>query len=212
MAELTLTDTQVAPAAVRPVSPAQHLADAFATAEVTGPRGVGLRELPFLTMVALRAEPGSGAAERLTTTLGAHLPTSCGGVSSTADSSVLWLAPDEWLVVAVAGADSAQLTAALVGALHGEPGSAIDLSANRTTLELRGPSARDALEKGCSLDLHPRSFAVGAAYATSLAHVPVVLWKTEEQTYRILVRSSFADHVGRWLVDAIAEYRSPGLN
>ena len=213
MAELTLTDAAVAPgtapAELRPVSPAAHLADAFAAAEVTGPRAVALRELPFLTMVGLRAEPGGGAAERLTTTLGARLPGTCGGVGAAAGTSAVWLSPDEWLVVS--DADAAGLTQRLVVALHGEPGAAVDLSANRTTLELSGPSARDALDKGCALDLHPRSFAVGAAYATSLASVPVVLWRTADQTYRVLVRSSFADHVGRWLVDAIAEYRSPEL-
>lgn len=207
MAELTRTDTAVVPTDLRRVSPAQHLADAFEAAAVTGPRGVALREVAFLTMIGLRAEAGSGVAERLTTTLGARLPTTVGGVATAGGTSVLWLAPDEWLVVS--DADPAGLTERLVVALHGEPGSAVDLSANRTTLELSGPSARDALEKGCSLDLHPRSFAVGAAYATSLAHVPVVLWRTTEQTYRVLVRSSFADHVGRWLVDAVAEYRSP---
>jgi sarcosine oxidase subunit gamma len=32
----------------------------------------------------------------------------------------------------------------------------VDLSANRTTFELTGPQGRAVLEKGCSLDLHPR--------------------------------------------------------
>jgi sarcosine oxidase subunit gamma len=219
MAELTLTDVEVAPAdlqpddprsaGLRPVSPAGHLTALLAAAEVVGRRGVAVREVPFLTMVGLRAEPGSGPAERLTTALGARLPASCGGVSGTDETAALWLAPDEWLVVSQH--DAGRLTARLVAALHGEPGSVVDLSANRTTFELTGPSARDVLEKSCALDLHPRSFAVGSAYATSLGSVPVVVWKTGEQAYRLLVRSSFADHVGRWLVDAMAEYRSPEL-
>ena len=53
----------------------------------------------------------------------------------------------------------------------------IDLSANRTTFELPGPSARSVLEKGCPLDLHPRTFAVGTAYLTLIGSVPVVMWK-----------------------------------
>ena len=206
MAELTLTDVVLARPGLRPVSPAQHLAHVFAAAEVTGPRAVSLREVAFLTMVGLRAEPGSGATERLTTTLGVRLPTRCGGVGSADGTSVLWLGPDEWLVVS--DRDPAELTASLVVTLHGEPGSVVDLSANRTTLELSGPSARDALEKGCALDLHPRAFVVGSAYATALAGIPVVLWRAGEQTFRVLVRSSFADHVGRWLADALGEYAS----
>jgi sarcosine oxidase subunit gamma len=207
MAELTLTDLQVVAPEARRVSPAQHLADVFAAATVTGPRAVALRELRFLTMISLRVELTTGAAERLTTTLGSRLPTTCGGVSTTADSSVLWLAPDEFLVVSAHA--PAELANSLVTALHGEPGSAVDVSANRTTLELSGPSARRVLEKGCPLDLHRRSFSVGAAYATTLASVPVVLWRTGEQVYRVLPRSSFADHVGRWLVDAMLEFQVP---
>lgn len=207
MAELTLTDVRLAPSGLRRVSPAGHLSDVFVTAEVTGRRAVAVREVPFLTMVALRVTLGSGPAERIAAQLGARLPSACGSVGSTPDSSVLWLSPDEFL--AVSERNGAELTAALVTALHGEPGSAVEVSANRTTLELSGASARDVLEKGCPLDLHPRSFAVGAAYATTLASVPVLVWRVEEQTYRVLVRSSFADHVGRWLVDAMAEYRVP---
>ena len=93
----------------------------------------------------------------------------------------------------------AELTAALVEALDGEPGSATDLSANRTTFELTGPSARAVLEKGCPLDLHPRAFAVGPAYVTLIGSVPVILWKVADESYRILPRSSFADFLGRWL-------------
>ena len=62
-----------------------------------------------------------------------------------------------------------------------EPGSATDLSANRTTFELVGPSARAVLEKGCPLDLHPRTFEVGAAYLTLIGSVPVVLWKVADE-------------------------------
>jgi sarcosine oxidase, subunit gamma len=87
----------------------------------------------------------------------------------------------------------------------------VDLSANRTTLELSGPSARAVLEKGCALDLHPREFVVGSAYVTLIGSVPVFLWKVEEETYRILPRSSFADFLGRWLLDAMAEFKAPEL-
>lgn len=212
MAELTLTDLHRPPsrtdaADLRPVSPARHLHEAFATAEVTGARAVRVREVPFLTMVGLRILPGSGGAERVVTRLGARLPAACGSVTTGGDCSVLWFSPDEFLVVS--DRDPAELTRSLVVALHGEPGSAVDLSANRTTFELSGPSAREVLEKGCSLDLHPRSFEVGSAYATSLASVPVLLWKTGPETWRVMPRASFADHVGRWLVDAMAEFRVP---
>lgn len=191
------------------VGPAAHLGDRFAAAEVAGPRAVRIREVPFVTMVGVRALPGSPAATRIETLLGTPLPTACGGVAAGDGTHVLWLSPDEFLVVG--DRPPAELTAVLVAALAGEPGSVTDLSANRTTLELSGPSARAVLEKGCPLDLHPRAFGVGTAYLTTIGKVPVVLWKVADESYRIMPRSSFADFLGRWLVDAMAEFTAADI-
>ncbi len=196
-----------APAAAdgaRRVSPAAHLTERFAAAEVTGPRAVSLREVPFLTMVGLRAVAGSEAAGRLEEALGIELPRRCGAVTAAPGLSVLWLSPDEFL--AVADRAPADLTAELVTALGDGPGAVLDLSANRTTFALAGPSARSVLEKGCPLDLHPRSLAAGTAYLTMIGAVPVVLWKTGDDSFWILPRSSYADFLGRWLIDAMTEF------
>lgn len=194
----------------RRISPAAHLSEQFAAAEVSGARGVSLRELPFQTMVGVRVVPDSAVASQVEAQLGTSLPSSCGSVSQGEGLAVLWLAPDEFLVVS--GADPATLTGALAAAVAEGPGSATDLSANRTTFELTGPSAREVLEKGCALDLHPRAFADGSAYVTTLGPVPVIIWKQDAESYRILPRSSFADFLGRWLLDAMVEYGAPELN
>jgi len=191
------------------VSPAAHLGGLFAAAEVSGSRGVRVRELPFLTMVGLRVEPGSAAAERAQDLLGAALPARCGAVAAAGDSTVLWLSPDEFLLVS--GDQPTAVTQALMQALDGGPGSATDLSANRTTFELAGPMAREVLEKGCPLDLHPRQFEPGTAYLTVVGAVPVILWKIADEEYRVLPRSSYADFLGRWLLDAIAEFKAPEI-
>ena len=187
-------------------SPAGHLAQQFAAAEVTGPYSVALREVPFLTQIGLRVVQGTDGARRVEARLGTPLPSRSGEVAIGTGLSVLWLSPDEFLVVSAA--DPTELTARLVEALGGQPGSAVDLSANRTTFELSGRMAREVLEKGCALDLHPRAFAVGSAYATQLGPVPVLLWKTGSETYEIYPRASFADYLGRWLVDAMVEYKA----
>lgn len=208
MAELTLVETNATPdiSALRR-SPAAHLAGLFAEAGVEGSRGVALRELPFQTMVGLRVAQQSDSAHRLEEALGAHLPDRHGLVTSGSGRSILWLSPDEFLVLS--DEDHAELTQVLEEALRADRGSVIDLSANRTTFELAGPSSRAVLEKGCPLDLHPRVFKAGTAVNTNIGHVPVILWKTEADTYRIYPRSSFADYLGRWLVDAMAEFKAP---
>jgi sarcosine oxidase, subunit gamma len=215
-----MAETVVIPARTEPVtdrrrvSPAAHLADRFVAADVGGLRAVRLREVPFLTMVGLRTKPGSPASRRLETRLGTDLPDACGVVTSgaeadAADVTLLWLSPDEFLVVSEQ--QPAELTSALVEALDEDPGSATDLSANRTTFELEGPSARQVLEKGCPLDLHPRTFHPGTAYVTLLGSVPVIVWKVADEFYRILPRSSFADFLGGWLIDAMAEFKAPEI-
>ena len=210
MVESTVTAAPTEPKTrVRRISPAAHLEKQFAAAEVGGARAVRVRELRFLTMVGVRSEPGSAAAVRIETCLGVPLPSACGSVTAGDGVSVLWLSPDEFLVVS--DEDPARLTSRLVEALGDGCGSVTDLSANRTTLELAGASARATLEKGCPLDLHPRAFETGTAYVTLVGSVPIVLWKVDEELYRILPRSSFADFLGRWLIDAMAEFKAPEL-
>lgn len=188
----------------RPVSPAAHLAQRFAEAEVPGPRGVSLREVPFLTQIGLRVAPGSATARRIEQRLGGSLPPWVGSVGHGEGVVMLWLAPDEFLLLS--SRPASELVAELAGALGDDRGAVVDLSANRTTLELAGPSARSVLEKGCALDLHPSVFAPGLAYVTAIGSVPVILWQPENQVYRLLPRLSYADFLGRWLLDAMLEF------
>lgn len=208
MAETLTENTGTADITALRRSPAAHLADLFAQAAVPGTRGVKLREIPFTTMVGLRVLPASAGATRLEKALGTALPAGHGQVTAAGpELQVLWLSPDEFLVIS--GEDHLALTDRLASALQADHGSVVDLSANRTTFELTGPSALPVLEKGCPLDLHPRVFKEGAAVNTNIGHVPVILWKTGQETYRIFPRASFADYLGRWLVDAMAEFTAP---
>ncbi|MGF0173829.1 sarcosine oxidase subunit gamma [Streptomyces sp. Marseille-Q5077] len=206
MAEST-TDTGSGPVAPR-TSPLAHLEERMRAATVTGARGVALAERPFLTMVNLRVAPASEAADRMAKTLGTPLPQQCGHTAASDAHTIVWLGPDEWLVIS----EGAYVSADLKEALGADPGSVVDVSANRTTLELGGPTARQVLEKGCALDLHPRAFGPGRALSTTVGPVAVLLWQVDDEpTYRLLPRSSFADYLARWLIDAMSEYRGPEI-
>jgi sarcosine oxidase subunit gamma len=193
------------------VSPLAHLAERMRDAAVTGARGVTLTEWPFVSMVNLRVNPASAAAIRVEKTLGAPLPREHGETTSSGAHTAFWLGPDEWLVLSQA--EEGVAAAELRGALAADPGSVVDVSANRTTLELSGPAARQVLEKGCPLDLHPRVFGPGRAVPTTVGPIAVLLWQVDDgPTYRLLPRSSFADYLARWLIDAMNEYRGPELS
>lgn len=187
-------------------SPLAGVARELMEKAVTGERNVRVSESRFTTMVSLRIDPTSPAARKLEGALGTTLPGSSGEVRTHGQHSVLWLGPDEWLVVSQMSADV--LVTALTQSVAGEHAAVLDVSANRTVLELKGAAARAVLEKGCPLDLHPRGFAPGHAVTTTLARIPLVLWQVGPDFYRLLPRSSFADYVARWLLDASQEFAS----
>lgn len=198
------------------VSPVADLAAAFEAVDVAGSRGVRLRKIPFPAQVNLRIDASHElASRRIGAALGAELPTVPNTVAQVAGGYVLWLGPDEWLIVSPSG-DAASIEGALRSALAGAQmqdagGSVVNISAARAVFELSGPSARGVLEKGCALDLHPSAFRPGRCAQTLVSRVEVILHQTTDTTYRLFVRSSFARYLALWLLDAMDEYRHPAL-
>lgn len=190
-------------------SPLQRMAKELAAG--SSPQ-IALREIPFLAQIGLRAEPGSASAAALETALTGPLPDGVGDVTELGgDRQLLWLGPDEFLLVAPdeadGGEDPARIVDRLSAALGALPGQVVDLSANRTALELRGARAQQVLDKSCRLDLDPVTFPAGSALVTLLGTVNVILWRVAADAWRIMPRSSFASYTARWLLDGMREYR-----
>ncbi len=117
---------------------------------------------------------------------------------------VLWLGPDEWLVV---GPDESDVGQRLSDAIKDTHAAATDVSESRTVIALSGLHARDVLAKGCALDLHPSVFAAGQCAQSTLGHVHVILHqRSEAPEFDIYVHRSFAEALWQWLEDAAAEY------
>ncbi len=179
-------------------SPLARLAPAFAALD--GETGGALRiaEVPFLTQLNLRVDPSAS--------VGVPLPAEPNTYARDGDMLVMWLGPDEWLVIAPPDTDD------LEHRLRAElpPGGAvIDVSAQRTTLRLSGAAVRDVLARGCALDLHPREFT-GRCAQTMVARTQAILVE-EAGEFGVLVRSSFAGYLGEWLLDAAAEYKAAAV-
>lgn len=119
------------------------------------------------------------------------------------DRELVWLGPDEWLLLGRPGTETV-IVADLERSLDGTHHSVVDVSAARVVLELRGDGRHDVLAQGCGLDLHPRSWAGGRCAQTLLAHVPVLLQERDDRT-RVLVRPSFAGWLRDWLHVARAD-------
>jgi sarcosine oxidase subunit gamma len=187
-------------------SPLQGWSDRF----VELPPTVKLSEERFVAMVDLRVDPDGPAASQASEILGLELPTTPSTQVGNDALTAIWMGPDEWLITSHTRS-AADLEARLRAAVADDGGAAIDVSAQRTTLRLSGPDARDVLAKGCSLDLHPTMFRKGAAAQTTLALAGVVLIALDDtgSDYRILVRSSFARYLADWLIDAAEEFGVP---
>lgn len=184
-------------------SPLQPWAAQFAKL----PNSVAIVEEPFATMVDLRVDPSGPGVTAAAELLGIELPTMASSYAKNADTTVIWLGPDEWLVTGTALAGP-ELEARLREAVAPHGGAAVDVSGQRTMLKLSGSHSRDVLGKGCALDLHPSVFAGGAAAETTLGQAGVILLALNAtgDEYRILVRSSFARYLADWLLDAAEEY------
>lgn len=124
--------------------------------------------------------------------LGARPPT----VPNTVTSNILWLGPDEWLVV------RRDVESKLREALHGIHSALVDVSSSRAVIELAGPDAEEVLSKAATLDFDLRAFPVGACAQTNIARTQGIIHRVAEQHFRIYVRTSFARYIEQWLGDA----------
>ena len=191
------------------VSPLAEWTDAFAAL----PRIVRLAEVPFCVQLNLRLAAGGPAAQRVGQVLGGPLPTEPSTAKRYDTRDVLWLGPNEWLVLAEAdpgaAAERAQtsIEAALRTAIGADDGAITDVSGQRTVLSLSGPAAAEVLAHGCAIDLHPQVAPAGTCVQTLLARTGVTIVVRDDSATRfvLLVRASFADYLARWLVDACAE-------
>ena len=173
--------------------------------------GATLCERPFVTQINVRGAPEDDVfLKGVETAVGAPLPLEPNRAAVADEMRALWLGPDEWLVVAADGRGD-ELNGRLVAALAGRHVSVVDVSASRTVLELAGERARDVLEKGCTLDLHPRAFGPGQCAGTVIAKMQIILEQVDDTpAYRLYVRSSFAEHMAHWLMEAMAEFGTDG--
>jgi sarcosine oxidase subunit gamma len=206
-------------------SPLAFAAARLAAATRTTGGAVSLAEVPFLAQVNLRLDPKGPAADAVAVELGVPLPTEAGTSARSGGVTVAWLGPDEWLVLGPPDAEG-DLEARLRSAVGTAHASVVDVSAQRTTLLVAGPRARDLLALGCALDLHPRSFGEGGCAQTMLARAQVALLRRDPAdgdgggrgaagpapqprdapAFWVLVRASFASYLVDWLIDASVEF------
>ena len=169
---------------------------------------VAIRELPGLHTIDLRVAPGSSTQAAVAEALGMGLPGKPGqtrevSISGGGEAHALCLAPDWWLIVGFQEAEQKLAPLLLNNDYHF---SVVDVSGQRTTIELEGPKIREVLAHLWDQDLRDKSFPVASVCQGLMAKAPVILCHVAPFRYHVMVRSSFALHLWKALIDAAEEW------
>jgi sarcosine oxidase subunit gamma len=168
---------------------------------------VWANELPAAGVISLRGNAGDPAFMAVVRhSLGIEVPTAPSTVAATGLQEMLWLAPDEWLIVCP-HANAALLTNELTTAMRGLHHQAVDNSGGFTQIELCGSKARTVLAHCSVYDFS--KLVPGRVVGTTFGSVSATIRhgrRISAEHFIILARRSFADYVWRYLVRAASPY------
>ncbi|MCP4075299.1 MAG: sarcosine oxidase subunit gamma [Gammaproteobacteria bacterium] len=171
-------------------------------------KGIKLTELKFQGHLNLRGRLNDKAfCKAISDAIGVELTSlKANTFILSEDFKVYWLGPDEWLIVTPPD-QQLELKNTLQQALQGIFSSVTDVSSGQTIISISGFNARSLIEKGCTIDLHPRQFKKGDCAQTHLSKATVLLSVVKSsEAFEIIIRRSFADYLGLWLLDSSSEF------
>jgi methylglutamate dehydrogenase subunit D len=115
---------------------------------------------------------------------------------------LVWAGPSQWLAVSIRPGMPAELAAELK-----DIAAVSDQTDARAVLRLRGARVRDALAKGCPVDLHPRAFGRGYTAITSIGGIGVQIWWTDvDDALHLAVPRSMAGSFWSWFLPSAQEF------
>ncbi len=166
--------------------------------------GIDIEVRPFLSYINLRGDVGDKQfIEASSAALGQTLPLKVNSTSSGAHS-IFCLGPDEWLIETE---NNDELVEKLRVHLSSFTNALTNASAGYISFYLSGPRCIDVLAKGCTLDLHARTFLTGQCAQTGLASANILISKlADEPEFNIVVRRSFAEYLALWLQHSAKEF------
>lgn len=175
---------------------------------------VQIQEITNLTLIRLEVKPGSKTAARMQKVLGVELPQYAGQVTGDKQAmqilygtrqivACLWVDIDTFLVVTQV--DDVKLGRALNAALGSGEGLVLDVSANRSVIELSGPEAYEVLAQTVTFETVPDFFDVGMAWRCWVGEAEMLLWRVDAEQYLMIPRNSATAPVMISMFDAITD-------
>lgn len=167
-------------------------------------RGVTVQRVTTPPIAVLRVR---GAADRVLDAIGealaVDLPRDPNRTNWAAIGAV-WLAPGEWMIVG----ERVDRDAVLAAAAGAAAAHLAEVGDGRVLYVVHGDHARTLLAKGCTLDLHARSFGAGRCAQSALAQVLVLIeQRSADACFHIYADASYTRHLDLWFDDALVEFR-----
>lgn len=171
--------------------------------KVNDSKGAWANEIPLSGYICLRGNSQNEAfIYAVNTALSIALPTKACSMANTAWGFILWLSPDEWLIVCKRE-QRASLQQSLETALAGIHSQVVDNSGGFTTVALKGKNAIDVLHHCTVYDLSV--LETGKVVGTTFGKTSIFLHK-QVDGYRLIFRRSFADYIWRYLERSAQPY------
>ena len=130
-----------------------------------------------------------GRPEALAAALGPLPPNTSREMSG--GGRLLWLRPDQWLLLGGRPATAGEVTI-------------LDAGARFVEFGIAGAGAADLLAAGCSLDFRERAFAPGRCAQSRIEQVPVTLHREALDRFTVIVERPLARYLWRWLQHSAA--------
>ena len=165
--------------------------------------GIKIQELPYVNKINLRLDPNNNAYMSFCgKILGAVLPTKPNTYVQNEKVKIIWLGPDEWIVI---NDQKNELFIKLKNELGDLEASVTDVSENRTIIRLSGKKIMTLLSKFLVLDLEKNLRNKLSCAQTFFVKVPILLIRNNDNNQipviDIFTNRSHANYIYNLLVD-----------
>ena len=162
---------------------------------------IDIKELPFVKKINLRLDPNDkDCVSSFSKILGTMLPKKTNTYSKNEKIKVIWLGPDEWLIVS----DDDDAFIKLKNKIGNLEASVTDVSENRTIIRIRGRETYVLLSKFLVLDLEKNLSTDLSCAQTLFVKVPVLLVRNHYDgipEIDIFTNRSHANYIYNLIVD-----------
>ena len=123
-------------------------------------------------------------------------------VSSNKDTRILWSAPNTWLVVS----KKKDIIKTIKKKCSNEDFAVTDISHSRSTIQIKGPKAKEVLKKGCPINFNEfeKNNCVGSIFHG--INIVIDCIENNPQTFNLITLRSFGESFYHHITDAALEF------